>query len=101
MLKLWLIKEKQNAFPGLKYTMVKFHKHAISHLCIQRFLDADPPLNPGFSSLNLCHYLLNVLKLIATFPENSCPERYQEINAVTIALHIFSVGFLEHFSICS
>lgn len=44
----------------------------MAYLCVQCFLDADPPLDAGLSSLDLSHDLLNVLQLVAALPEHSC-----------------------------
>ena len=40
------------------------------YLGVQSLLDADPPLDPGLSSLDLGHDLLNVLQLVAALPEH-------------------------------
>ncbi len=45
-----------------------------AHFRVQCFLDADPPLDSGLSSLNLSHDLLDVLQLIASLPEHSCTQ---------------------------
>ncbi len=47
---------------------------SVAHFRVQCFLDADPPLDSGLSSLNLSHDLLNVLQLIASLPEHSCTQ---------------------------
>ena len=41
-----------------------------SYLGVQSLLNADPPLDPSFPSLNLGHDLLNVLQLVAALPEH-------------------------------
>lgn len=43
----------------------------VGYLGVQRLLDADPPLDAGFPSLDLGHDLLNILQLVAALPEHS------------------------------
>lgn len=45
------------------------------YLGVQSLLDADPPLDPGLSSLYLGHDLLDVLQLVAALPEDRWGER--------------------------
>lgn len=39
-------------------------------LGVQRFLDADPPLDASLPPLNLGHDFLNILEFIAPLPKN-------------------------------
>ena len=43
----------------------------ISYLGLQRFLYADSPLNLGFTSFNLCHYLLDIGHFVFSLPKHS------------------------------
>lgn len=62
-----------------KKNLVKYTS-PVDYLRVQCFFDADPSLNPGFTSFNLSHDLFNILQLIAALPKHSYKHSSQLIS---------------------
>ena len=75
-----------------------FRSHLQSYLSLQSFLDANPSLNLGFSSFDLCHNLLDVCHFVFSFPEDSGVRAYfigcLAFNILADVVHIITTIFL-------